>query len=255
MGRCVASLGVGRSQAATLQQVRLSVTTDEIDEDVATAAQFLRGFGVGWPKCVPCGATTTPTSRSIRSARRARFWIRTRCGRRSSTRLFPRPAAAGNAAGQAALDKEWRLLDDAIERARVLGTIACARSPSRAATASRQTRPHSTHLRITARGGAARAGTQRAPGRGEPRRELRRNRRRSRANAEECARGGAGSDLDPNNAAGEGEHAYPTATRNSTPRASSTCTCATSATPARASSNGVPWATANSTTWARFARS
>ena len=43
-----ASLGVGRSPAATLNQVRLSVTTDEIDEDVATAAQFLRGFGVGW---------------------------------------------------------------------------------------------------------------------------------------------------------------------------------------------------------------
>src|SRR5271157_3337552 len=46
-GAC-ASLSIGRSPAATLQQAPLGVTTDEIDEDVAQAAQFLRGFGVGW---------------------------------------------------------------------------------------------------------------------------------------------------------------------------------------------------------------
>src|SRR5262245_51489683 len=35
-----------RLGAATLDQVRLGVTTDEIDEDVLTAARFLREFGV-----------------------------------------------------------------------------------------------------------------------------------------------------------------------------------------------------------------
>src|ERR1700730_17174215 len=34
------------SIAATLSQVRLGVTTDEIDEDVATAAKILHEFGV-----------------------------------------------------------------------------------------------------------------------------------------------------------------------------------------------------------------
>src|SRR2546422_11043494 len=35
-----------RLGAATLSQVRLGVTTDEIDEDVLTAARFLREFGL-----------------------------------------------------------------------------------------------------------------------------------------------------------------------------------------------------------------
>jgi hypothetical protein len=41
----LAALGL---EGATLAQVRLGVTSDEIDEDVAVAAKFLHDFGLGF---------------------------------------------------------------------------------------------------------------------------------------------------------------------------------------------------------------
>src|SRR5579885_3013773 len=38
----------GRLRALPLAQIRLGVTTDEIDEDVLTAVRFLREFHLGW---------------------------------------------------------------------------------------------------------------------------------------------------------------------------------------------------------------
>ena len=95
-----ASLGVGRSQAATLQQVRLSVTTDEIDEDVATAAQFLRGFGVGWAEVRSVWGRYN-TDQPLDKIREARAILDSNQVRTSvvDTAFFSRPAAAGNAVG------------------------------------------------------------------------------------------------------------------------------------------------------------
>src|SRR5229473_675934 len=82
-----------RLDAATLSQVRLGVTTDEIDEDVLTAARFLHEFGVQYAE--------------VRS-----IW-----GKYNTSQ----PLAKVQEARQT-LDSQWALLDQSMERAKILGT-------------------------------------------------------------------------------------------------------------------------------------
>jgi sugar phosphate isomerase/epimerase len=117
------ALGAGRSPAATLQQVRLGVITDEIDEDVAQAALFLRGFGLGWAEVRSVWGKYN-TDQPVEKIRQARAILDANQVRTAvlDTAFFRGTLPPGTPEGQATLDKEWRLLDAAVERARLLGT-------------------------------------------------------------------------------------------------------------------------------------
>lgn len=213
-GAC-AALGVGRSPAATLKQVRLSVTTDEIDEDVATAAQFLRGFGLGWAE-VRSAWGRYVVEQPLDKVREARAILDSNQVRTSvlDTPFFRGTLPPETAEGQAALDTEWRLLEAAVERARVLGTdclrtFAFSRSAGQRPDASALRRVEERIyglLREAAR--RARASNMRLAvenlegsyvSTGAEAGRLMKNVR------EEAL----GLTWDPNNAAGEGERAYP----------------------------------------------
>jgi len=115
---CVRRLG-----AATLSQVRLGVTTDEIDEDVLTAARFLHEFGLQWAEVRSIWGkynTVQPLSK-IQEARQ----ILDGQGVRTSvlgTAFFKIPLPPDTPEGRGVLDSQWALLDQAMERARILGT-------------------------------------------------------------------------------------------------------------------------------------
>ena len=106
-------------KAATLEQVRISVIADEIDEDLAKDIEFLTGFGVKnvelrtiWGKY-----NTAQPLEKIREARK----MLDAAGMRTSvvgTAFFRGQLPADSAA----LDKEWTLLGDAMDRAEILGT-------------------------------------------------------------------------------------------------------------------------------------
>ena len=121
-GAC-ASLSVGRGVAATLEQLRLGVITDEIGEDVAQAAQFLRGFGLDWAEVRSVWGKYN-TDQPVEKIREARAILDANQVRTSvvDTAFFRGALPPETPEGQAALDKEWRLLDAAVERARLLGT-------------------------------------------------------------------------------------------------------------------------------------
>lgn len=109
--------------AATLSQVRLGVTTDEIDEDVATAAGFLQGFGLHYAEVRSIWGkynTSQPTDK-IREARAIfdRNQIKTSV---LGTAFFKIPLPPDTPEGRGVLDNQWALLDGAMERAKILGT-------------------------------------------------------------------------------------------------------------------------------------
>ncbi len=115
---CYSRLG-----AATLSQVRLGVTTDEIDEDVPTAARFLHEFGLHlaevrsiWGKY----NTSQPLAK-IEEAQRAldAEGVKTSV---LGTAFFKIPLPAETPEGRGTLDSQWALLDQSMERARILGT-------------------------------------------------------------------------------------------------------------------------------------
>jgi sugar phosphate isomerase/epimerase len=117
----LAAVGLGASQmhAATLAQVRLGVTSDEIDEDVAVAAKFLHDFGLGYAEIRNIWGKYN-TSQPLEKVKEARLLLDAQNIR---TSVLGTPFFRGQLpAGPAELDKEWKLLDDAFARAEILGT-------------------------------------------------------------------------------------------------------------------------------------
>ena len=110
-------------QGATLKQVRLGVTTDEIDEDVAVAAEFLHGFGLGYAEVRSIWGKYN-TAQPIEKVKEARKLLDAQAVKTSilGTAFFRGTLPEENAKGQADLDAQWKLLDDAFERAEILGT-------------------------------------------------------------------------------------------------------------------------------------
>ena len=102
---------------------RLAVTTDEIDNDLLTAIQFLRRFGLGYAEIrnVWGKYNTSQPAGKIHEARRMldEHGIKTAI---VDTGFFKIPVPADNAAGQKVIDKQWALLERAMERAEILGT-------------------------------------------------------------------------------------------------------------------------------------
>lgn len=105
--------------AATLEQVHLSVSSDEIDEDIAVVTKFLSGFGVHYTELRSIGGKYN-TEQPIEMIRAARATMAA-----GSVRVCVVDSAFFRAqipADDKALDKEWKLLDAAMDRAEILGT-------------------------------------------------------------------------------------------------------------------------------------
>jgi L-ribulose-5-phosphate 3-epimerase len=112
-----------RLPAATLAQIRLGVTTDEIDEDVLTATRFLRKFGLSYAEVRSIWGkyNTSQPPEKIREAQALfqEYGVRVSI---VDTAFFKIPLPADTAEGRRTLDEQWKLLDAAMERAKIFGT-------------------------------------------------------------------------------------------------------------------------------------
>jgi sugar phosphate isomerase/epimerase len=110
-------------KAATLAEVPLAVLTDEIDEDLAHDAEFLKGFGIKWAELRSIWGkyNTVQPMEKIREARSILDAANIKTSV-AGTAFFRIPLPPEGAAGQEILEKQWTLLKDAMDRAEVLGT-------------------------------------------------------------------------------------------------------------------------------------
>ncbi len=117
-----ASLG-RRLQAIPLGQIKLGVTTDEIDEDLLTAIRFLRRFNISYAEMRSVWGKYN-TEQPLDKIREARDLMKEHGVKLSmlSTPFFKIPLPADTADGRRVLDGEWKTLDAAFARARILGT-------------------------------------------------------------------------------------------------------------------------------------
>ena len=109
----------GLLQAIPLSEIRLGVTTDEIDEDATKAAEFLNRFGVGYAEVRSLWGkygTSQPVDKIIEAR-----GIFDNHGIQNSVldTAFFRGDIPADAA---ALDREWTLLDASMERGDLLAT-------------------------------------------------------------------------------------------------------------------------------------
>ncbi len=113
-----------RLTAAERASFRLAITTDEIDDDVAVAAEFLKRFGIKYCEIRAYWGKYN-TSQPIERAHEARK-ILDDAGIRLAildTGFFKVSVPdTTTLEGKKALDKQWALLDKAFERADVMGT-------------------------------------------------------------------------------------------------------------------------------------
>jgi sugar phosphate isomerase/epimerase len=118
-----ASIAPFLAKAATLSEVHISVIADEIDEDLAHDAEFLKSFGVKFVELRQIWGKYN-TELPVEKIREARSILDAAQIRTSvvGTAFFRIPLPPDNAAGQAILDKQWKLLNDAMDRAEILGT-------------------------------------------------------------------------------------------------------------------------------------
>jgi sugar phosphate isomerase/epimerase len=121
-GASALALG-SRLRALPLTEIKLGVTTDEISNDMPTAARFLRDHGLKWAE-VRNFSGKYNTEQPVEKVKEARatldeFGIRVSI---EGSGFFKIALPGEGAAGQAALDKEWALLDRSIERAKTFGT-------------------------------------------------------------------------------------------------------------------------------------
>ena len=118
-----ATLLARRLEALPLAQIKLGITTDEIDDDVLTAAKFLRDHNLKWAEVRNIWGkynTALPVER-VREAMK----ILDEHGVKVSvegTGFFKIPLPPEGPEGQKVLDEQWKLLDTSLERARIFGT-------------------------------------------------------------------------------------------------------------------------------------
>jgi sugar phosphate isomerase/epimerase len=111
------------ASAIPVSQVKLGVTTDEIDDDVAAAAAFLKEFKLQWAEVRNIWGKYN-TAQPVDRVKEARA-IFDKNGIRTSilgTGFFKIPLPPDTPEGRGILDNQWSLLDGAMERAKVLGT-------------------------------------------------------------------------------------------------------------------------------------
>ena len=109
--------------AATLDLVHLGVTTDEIDEDLRTALVFLRRFGLSYAELRSIWNKYN-TAQPLEKIREAKALLDEYQIKASilSTAFFKIPLPPDNPEGQHVIDEQWTLLEDAMQRAKIVGT-------------------------------------------------------------------------------------------------------------------------------------
>src|SRR5213083_1778652 len=110
-------------EAVPLASVKLGITTDEIDDDVAIAAKFLRDHGLKWAEVRNIWGPYN-TSQPMEKVREA-MKILDENGIKVSiegTGFFKIPLPPEGPEGQKKLDEQWKLLDASLERAKAFGT-------------------------------------------------------------------------------------------------------------------------------------
>jgi L-ribulose-5-phosphate 3-epimerase len=112
-----------RLRALPLANLKLGITTDEIDDDVLTAAKFLQQYNLHWAEIRNIWGpyNTAQPMEKIREANK----ILDDHGIRVSiegTGFFKIPLPPETPEGQKRLDAQWTLLTGAMERAKAFGT-------------------------------------------------------------------------------------------------------------------------------------
>ncbi len=116
-------LCAGGLRALPLSEIKLGITTDEIDDDVLKAATFLREHGLKWAEVRNIWGPYN-TSQPVEKVREAAKIFDDQGLRVSilDTGFFKIPLPAETPEGQKTLDGQWKVLDAAMERARIFGT-------------------------------------------------------------------------------------------------------------------------------------
>jgi L-ribulose-5-phosphate 3-epimerase len=110
-------------RALPLGDIKLGVTTDEIDDDVLVAAKFLQQHNLKWAEIRNIWGPYN-TAQPIEKVREANKILDEHGVKVSieGTGFFKIPLPPETVAGQQILDKQWALLDTAMERAKAFGT-------------------------------------------------------------------------------------------------------------------------------------
>ena len=117
------ALFVRRMSALPLAGIKLGILTDEIDDDVLTAARFLSEYNLKWAEIRNIWNQYN-TEQPIEKVREARG-ILDEHGIKVSvegTGFFKVPLPPETPEGQKKLDEQWALLDRSLERAKAFGT-------------------------------------------------------------------------------------------------------------------------------------
>jgi L-ribulose-5-phosphate 3-epimerase len=118
-----AALLARRLEALPLSGIKLGITTDEIDDDVLTAAKFLREHGLKWAEVRNIWGPYN-TSQPMEKVREA-MKVLDGNGIKVSiegTGFFKIPLPPEGPEGQSKIDAQWKLLDASLERAKAFGT-------------------------------------------------------------------------------------------------------------------------------------
>jgi len=112
-----------RLRALPLAEIKLGITTDEIDDDVLTAATFLQKNNLHWAEVRNIWGPYN-TSQPMEKVREANKILDDHGVKVSieGTGFFKIPLPADDAEGQKKLDAQWKLLDASMERAKAFGT-------------------------------------------------------------------------------------------------------------------------------------
>ncbi len=123
MALSAAGLLARRLGALPLAEIKLGITSDEIDDDVESAAKFLAAHNLKWSEVRNIWGKYN-TEQPIARVREAKSLFDEHGIKVSieGTGLFKVPLPADTPEGQKKLDEQWALLDRSMERAKAFGT-------------------------------------------------------------------------------------------------------------------------------------
>lgn len=109
--------------AAEMSKIKLGVTTDEIDDDILTASKFLSEFHLHYAEVRNIWGKYN-TAQPIEKVKECKSIFDHHKIKTSilGTGFFKVPLPPNTEEGKQALDKQWALLDGAMERAKIFGT-------------------------------------------------------------------------------------------------------------------------------------
>jgi sugar phosphate isomerase/epimerase len=117
------ALLASRLRALPLSEIKLGITTDEIDDDVPVAARFLQDHGLKWAEIRNIWGlyNTEQPMDKVHEANRILDQHQIRVSI-EGTGFFKIPLPPDTPEGRKKLDEQWALLDRSMERAKAFGT-------------------------------------------------------------------------------------------------------------------------------------